>query len=152
MIGLRRFATTPVVALPTLSPDIRKGANSRVIGMRSFFACSGKLLTLILWIKTEAIGQRLATYEGAWIEIDAPLDIAVGSLWKQILRIANGLILAIEGSGNIDFLIGCGAKGSDELQQDTVGTCLKLLTLVVKYDILVARTTAHQACEGQQRQ
>ena len=118
--------------------------------MQRLIACSGELLALVLGEEAETVGQRLAAYESAGVEIDAPLDIAVGSLCQQILRIANSLFLAIEGSGDIDFLVGSGAEGGNELQQDTVGPCLKLLTLMVERDVFVALTACQQSRQGQQ--
>ena len=150
VLWLRSLATTPVVTLPALAPDVGKGADTRIVGMQRLIACSGELLALVLGEEAETVGQRLAAYESAGVEIDAPLDIAVGSLCQQILRIANSLFLAVEGSGDIDLLVGSGAEGGNELQQDTVGPCLKLLTLMVERDVFVALTACQQPRQGQQ--
>ena len=135
---LWRFAATPVVALPALSPDIGKCADARIVSMHRLFTANGQFLTLILGIEAETVGQRLTACKGIGVEIDAPLRIGIGCLFQQILRIAYGFIPAVEGARNVYLLIGSGAEWRNELQQDAVGPRLKLLLLVIEYDVLFA--------------
>ena len=93
--------------------------------------------TLSGGVEAVAVGESFATYKGVGIKVDTPFHVAFRSLGEQILLLPDGGAVAIEGTYDVDFLIGCGTEGSDELQQDAVGTRLELLTLMVENDILV---------------
>ena len=152
VLGLWLFATTPVVALPTLSPDISKCADTWIVEMGGKFARSGIFHTLCGGIESIAVGKCLAAYESARIEIDAKLHIAFGSLGQKELRLSDGCAIAVECTHNVDLLINCGAERRNELEQDTVGLRRELLTLMREHDLLIVGTTAHHSGESQQRQ
>ena len=152
VLGLRLFATTPVVALPTLSPDVGECADARIVEMGGQFARSGIFHALCSGIEAVAVGKRLTANESARIEIDAKLHIAFGSLGQKELRLSDGSAIAVECTHNVDLLVHCGAERRDELEQDTVGLRRELLTLMREHDLLVAGATAHHSGESQQRQ
>ena len=69
MVRFGFLATTPIVSLPALSPDIGEGSYARVVvvdGIDSRCA-QQRLVALYLGIEAEAIGQRLAILEGGRI-------------------------------------------------------------------------------------
>ena len=152
VLRLGRLAARPVVALPALSPYIGEGAYAGVVVVDRRLAFYGELHTLLGGVESEAVGQALAAYEAGWIEIDAPLDVALGRLGQQILLLADGCTVAIERPDDVDLLVGGCAEWCNKLQQDTVCACLELLTLVVENDVLFICTAAYQSCQGEQRE
>ena len=126
MVWFGFLATTPVVSLPALSPDIGEGTYARVVVVDGIDSrCTQQcLVALCLGIEAEAIGQRLAILEGGRVQIDAPLDVALCSLCQLEGIVQHGVgILAflvgcqcitIEGTNDVDLLIGGSPKGGNE--------------------------------------
>ena len=120
--------------------------------MLSQFTADGIFHSLCDRIETETIGQVLASLKGIRIQIDAPFHIALGGFLRQPHLVADGSTVAVEGSHDIDFLVGRCAERRNKLQQDAVCARLKLLTLMVEHDIIFVRTAAHQTHQGQHSQ
>ena len=135
VLRLWRLASGPVVAFPSLPPYIGERAYGGAVVVDRGLALDGELHTLLGRVEAEAVGQAFACHETGRVEIDAPLDVALGRLGQQILLLSDGCTVAIEGADDIDILVSCRAERGNKLQQDTVSPRLKLLTLVVENDV-----------------
>ena len=127
-----------VVAFPALSPDISKGTYGRVVVVYGLHSLDGIFHALSGRIEAEAVGQCLATDISVRVDIYTPFHVALGGFGEEVGRIANCGAVSVESTDDIDFLVNRCSEGSDELEEDAVGTCLELLAFVVEHDVIVA--------------
>ena len=114
--------------------------------MDGFFGLDRHFAAVFCRIEPESVREALAIGEVVRVEVDAPLALDGLGFLEEVVDVADGGITPVEGTADIDGIVGCSAGGKDGLDEDLVVLGRKSGLLVVEQEALLL--DAAEGCKG----
>ena len=147
-VGVRRDrdGRGVVVGGPAVHVDVVALAGGGIQLVDGFFGLDRHFAAVFCRIEPESVREALAIGEVVRVEVDAPLALDGLGFLEEVVDVADGGITPVEGTADIDGIVGCGAGGKDGLDEDLVVLGRKGGLLVVEQEALLL--DAAEGCKG----